>query len=133
MMFSSYVKTNQSFWGGSLKGGTTQWLFPKVKEAYSMAALLRMLRHRMPTSTVPMLRTLGNSHPFFTRDFTRDFSRMHRWILNETKYPQPFAFTRCVGYLQIASGKQYTLLYTSEVLNVFRNNLCRIAFYRLIM
>ena len=33
-------------------------LFPNVKEACSTAALLRTLRHRTPTSTVPMLRTL---------------------------------------------------------------------------
>ena len=32
--------------------------FPNVKEACSTAALLRTLRHRTPTSTVPMLRTL---------------------------------------------------------------------------
>ena len=46
----------------------------------------------------------------------RDFSRMHRWILNEPEYPQSFAFTRFAGYFKIVYRKQYTLLYTSEVI-----------------
>ena len=98
------------------------WLFPKVKEACSTAAHLRALRHWTPTSTVPMLRTRGNSRPFRVLYFWefRDFSRMHRWILNKPKYPQSFAFTDYAGYLQNASGKQYTLLYTSEVFERFQ-------------
>ena len=93
-------------------------LFPNVKEACSTAALLRTLRHRTQTSTVPMWRTIGNSRPsriLYFGEF-QDFSRMHRWILNEAKYPQSFAFTHCAGYLKIAHRKQHTLLYTSEVI-----------------
>ena len=48
------------------------WLFPNVTEACSTAALLRTLRHRMPTSTVPTLKTLGNSRPFLRPLFLRN-------------------------------------------------------------
>ena len=100
------------------------WLFPKVKEACSTAALLRTLRHRTPTSTVPMLNTLTFA------SFV--FENLKDALLDpqESKSPQSFVFTRCAGYLKIADGKQYTLLYTS-VWNVFRNILCCIAFYGL--
>ena len=61
-----------------------------MKEACSTAAHLRTLCHRTPISIVPMLRTLGNSCPFRVLYFWkfRDFSRVHRWILNEPKSPQ---------------------------------------------
>ena len=81
-----------------------------------MAALLRMLCHRMPTSTVPMLRT--EIHPF-SRPL---FLRILRFLMDASLDPQRAKiptirwFTSCAGYLKIADGKQFTLLYTSEVI-----------------
>ena len=106
--------------------------FPMWRKHAQRPPLLRMLRHRTPTSTVPMLRTLENSRPFIVLYFWefRDFSRMHRWIHNEPKYPQSFVFTRWAGYLKIALyGKRYTLLYTSAVIWTFSEIFCAVLLF----
>jgi hypothetical protein len=54
----------------------------------------------------------------FSREF-QDFSRKHRWILNEPKCPQSFPLR------QESSTHCFTQV---KFLKVFRNILCRIAF-----
>ena len=98
-------------------------------EACSTAALLRALRHRTPTCTVP------NSDPFRIPYFWefQYFSRMHRWILNKQKYPQSFALTRCAGYKKKLCVESNTHCFTQvKLFGRFRNILCRIAFYKII-
>ena len=74
--------------------------FPKCREACSKATLLRTPRHRTQTRSRSdgrgrsEIRALFASFVFW--EF-RDISRTHRWMLNESKYPQSVAFQAVQG------------------------------------
>ena len=103
-------------------------LFPNVKEACSTAALLRTLRHRTPTSTVPMLRTLERRAIFASFVFENSEVFQGCIAADEPKLPTIL----CVHWA--GSWKwQSSTRSNSEVILAFRNILCRIAFYRFIM